>query len=332
MMGVLKSLAVRSITALSVIVGTAPASYAKEPVKKEPVKQATTVQPLQAQGSRVIMDLPKAFVPAPRFVGFIDEKRQISFVIADFPAEAMAKMADGFNASKLQERGFLDPREGTLARTDTYIYRRFAQTSPNGLMQKFILVFGNGDATGMVSANVPTPLLSSGAVTEREIETMLVSARLATQKLSLPIVATLGDTASLKLALTYGQTQIWTVDGKSGASDVMSPSIILAASATYEPVAKPAQLAAAALTATAGHRNIALIGVPVSVTLGPHNGIELTATADAEKSDEPRALYQFLMPQADGGYIRFIGIAPRADKDLWFVAFRRSVKTIKLKD
>jgi hypothetical protein len=232
----------------------------------------------------------------------------------------------------LAERGFLDPREGTLARTDRYLYRRFAQTSPNGLVQKFILVFANDETTSMVSGNVPTPLLSSGIITERDIEVMLVSARLASAKSELPLVATLGDTSSLKPALTYGQTQIWTVDGKHGEQGALSPAIIIAASASYDTAAKPQQIAAAGLSGLAGHQNISLIGNAKPLKIGVHDGIELTATAEAAKTGEPRALYQFLIPQASGGYVRLIGIAPMADKDLWFVSFRRSVASLKLKD
>jgi hypothetical protein len=311
---------------------------AKEPPKvgaqtaKEPKRADAGVRPLQAAGSRVVMDLPAVFQTAPRFVGFFDEKREISFLVSDLPAEAFSKMADGFTPALLRERGFLDPREGTLERKDRYIFRRFAQTSPNGLVQKFVLVFGDDTATGMVSGNVPTTLLSSGALTVRDIEVMLTSARLVEKTVELPLVATLGDTASLKSALIYGQTQIWTVDGKHGEGVELSPAIVVAVSATYEATVKPKQYAAAALSSLAGHKNVALMGDAKLLKIGAHSGIELTASAEATKSGEPRALYQFLIPQSSGGHVRFIGIAPLADKDLWFVSFRRSVASLKLKE
>ncbi len=323
---------------VAAFLGAPCGALAKDPPKSAEksagkiTQSGSALQPLQAAGSRVVMDLPKAFRTAPRFVGFYDEKREISFVISDMPAEAFDKMREGFTPESLKERGFLDPREGILARGDRYLYRRFAQTSPKGLMQKFVMIFATAGATGMVSGNVPTPLLSSGAVTEREIETFLASARLVSTKAELPPVATLVDSASLKRSLTYGQTQIWTVDGKQGEQGSLSPSIIIAASMSYDAVAKPAQIAVAGVSSLAGHRNIALEGSPAVKTIGPHKGIELTATAEADKTAEPRALYQFLIPQASGGYVRFIGIAPRADKDLWFVSFRQSIKSLKLKD
>jgi hypothetical protein len=329
-----------AVVLMGSVIGSA---YVVDAAAKEPTKAVgtaaaergsatATARPMQAAGSRVVMDLPGVFQSAPRFVGFFDEKRQISFVISDLPAEAFAKMADGFTPALLKERGFLDPREGTLERKDRHLYRRFAQTSPNGLVQKFVLIFANDEATGMVSANVPTPLLSSGAISERDIEVMLTSARLVGAKTELPLVATLGDTASLKQALTYGQTQIWTVDGARGELGMESPAIIIAASVSYDAVTKPRQVAAAALSSLAGHQNIRLIGDAKPLKLGAHSGIELTATADAAKSGERRALYQFLIPQASGGYVRFIGIAPFADKDLWLISFRRSVASLKLKD
>jgi hypothetical protein len=337
-MAVAKFLKVAAAAWLLAVPALPDRAIAKEPSKaaKGSPSGATAAdaktKPMQAAGSRVVMDLPSVFQSAPRFVGFFDEKRQISFVISDLPAEAFAKMAEGFTTALLKERGFLDPRDGTLERTDRYVYRRFAQTSPNGLVQKFVLVFTDDTATGMISGNVPTTLLSSGALTERDIEAMLASARLVEKKLELPLLATLGDTASLKPALTYGQTQIWTVDGKHGEGVELSPAIIIAASATYDATAKPQQYAAAALGSLAGHKNIALIGDAKPMKIGAHSGIELTASAEGAKSGQPRALYQFLIPQASGGYVRFIGIAPLADKDLWFVSFRRSVASLKLKD
>jgi hypothetical protein len=288
--------------------------------------------PMQAIGSRVMMDLSPSFSSAPRFVGFFDEGRQISFVISDMPAEAYPKMAQSFTPALLAERGFLDPRAGQLERSDAHTYIRAAQKSPGGLIQKFMMIFADAANTAMIAANVPTSLLDSGAVKERDIETMLVSARLATTKKEMPPIATLGDTGSLKIALTYGQTMMWTVDGKSGAAAMSSPSIVLAASINYDKVENPMQTAIAGLNGLASHRNIAFIGKPQVSIIGPHKGVEISATAESDPSGERRGIFQFLIPQETGGYVRFIGIAPLAEKDLWFVTFRQSIKTMRLRE
>jgi hypothetical protein len=289
-------------------------------------------QPMQAIGSRAVMDLPKSFSSAQRFVGFFDEERQMSFVISDMPAEAYAKMAQTFTPALLAERGFLDPRAGKLERTDAHTYIRAAQKSPAGLTQKFMLIFADASNTVMIAANIPTPLLDTGAVTERDIETILASARLAATKKELPPIASLGDTGSLKLALTYGQTMMWTLDGKTGSAAMSSPSIVIGASTNYDKVENPMQTAVAGINALAGHRNIAFIGKPQVATIGPHKGVEISATAESDPSGERRSLYQFLVPQETGGYVRFIGIAPLAGQDLWFVTFRQSIKTMRLRE
>jgi hypothetical protein len=303
--------------------------------KTKPAAKAATpdqLVPMQALGSRVLMDLPKSFSPAPRFVGFFDQGRQMSFVVSDFPSEAYPKLTASFTPALLAERGFLDPRAGQLGRSDAHTYIRAAQKSPAGLMQKFMLIFADATNTVMIAANVPTPLLDSGTVKARDIESMLISARLATTKKEMPPLASLGDTGSLKLALTYGKTMMWTVDGRHGEAGMSSPSIVIAASTNYEQVENATQLAVAGLNTLAGHRKIGFIGKPQVATIGTHKGVELSATAEADPSGEGRAVFQFLIPQETGGFVRFIGIAPLAEKDLWFVTFRRSIKTMRLRE
>jgi hypothetical protein len=302
-----------------------PKAAAKAAAPEQPV-------PMQALGSRVLMDLPKSFSPAPRFVGFFDQERQMSFVVSDFPSDAYPKLTASFTPALLAERGFLDSRLGKLERTDAHTYIRAAQKSPAGLTQKFMLIFADATNTVMIAANVPTPLLDSGAVKERDIETMLVSARLAASKKEMPPIASLSDTGSLKSALIYGQTMMWTVDGKTGSGAMSSPSIIVAASINYDIVANPMQTAVAGINALASHRNIAFIGKPQASTIGPHKGVEISATAESESTGDRRGVFQFLIPLETGGYVRFIGIAPLAEKDLWFVTFRQSIKTMRLRE
>jgi hypothetical protein len=321
---------------IATLLAVLPLSTSASAAGKPKAATKTTVPeqsiPMQATGSRVMMDLPKSFSSAPRFVGFFDEGRQISFVISDMPADAYAKMAQSFTPALLAERGFLDPRPGKLERSDAHTYIRAAQKSPGGLTQKFLLIFADSTNTAMIAANVPTPLLDSGAVKERDIETMLVSARLAATKKEMASIVSLADPGSLKIALTYGQTMMWTVDGKSGSTGMSSPSIIIAASTNYDKVESPVHTAVAGINALAGHRNITFIGKPQVTTIGPHNGVEISATAESDPSGERRGLFQFLIPQETGGYVRFIGIAPLVETDLWFVTFRQSIKTMRLRE
>lgn len=315
---------------IAVLLFSPMATAAGKPKPQPKATSDTALRALQVLGGRVMMDLPPSFAATDRFVGYYDTSRQISFVSAEMPPEAYESMVAGFNADALSKRGFLDPKTATLARADRHIYLRAAQSTPAGLYQKFLLVFAAPDATVTISGNVPTPMLSSSAVTEADIERMLVSARLAPTKSDLKQLVTLADTASLKPALVYGQTQIWTEDGKSGSAGATSPSIIVAASTNYDVVDNAVQLSTSALAALSGQRNIAFKGNAKRAKLGPHTGVELTASADDATSAQPRFLYQFLLPQASGGYVRLIGIAPYGDRDLWLIAFRRAVASMRV--
>jgi hypothetical protein len=286
-------------------------------------------KPSQAPGSKVIVDIPPTFEAAERFVGFWDDSRRVSIVIADMPVVAYDDIAKGFTPDKLAARGFKDYREGKLDRSDTYMYRRAVQDSAEGPHEKFILVFKSADATSILTINVPKPILDKGEVKAEEFEAILQSARPANATVPMRQVASISDPAPLKLAMSFGQTQIWTIDGKSGEPGSISPAIMLSASVNFDEVDKPVEMAANALRTLAGHSNIQL-GKPKTFEVPGNIGVEFTATATDAKTNEPRSLYQLFVAPKDGGFVRLIGIAPRAQQDEWFVIFRRTAKTLKL--
>jgi hypothetical protein len=333
----LRPLSVATFATLAIYMLFAAMAPAAADKKKKPVPPAAAVQnsPLrsqQAQGSRVVLDLAPSFEPAPRFVGFWDEGRNISVVMSDMPAAAYDQLAQGFTPEALIKRGFLDPRAGSLKRDGDYVYFRAAQTSPAGLMQKYLLAIRAPDATALVSINVPTTSLTRGDVSDAEFEAILQSARIVAVAPPIDEIVSISDPGPLKLALTYGQTRIYTVDGKSGAPGSTAPSLLITTSMNYDSVEKPAAVAAAALTSLAGYKTMAIIGDPRVVTVAGYAAVEAMAKGEAETSGDVHAVYQVLIPQTTGGYVRLLGIAPLAEQDQWFFQFRKSAATLKIRD
>jgi hypothetical protein len=305
---------------------------AKEPPTQPERSLDAVARGAQAPGSKIAVDLSPSFVAADRFVGFWDDTRKISIVITDMPVGAYDQVSASMTPELMETRGFKGARAAMLGRVGPYIYRRATQSTPGGLVEKFILVFAAADGTALVAINVPTSLFDTGAVSDREFETVLASARFGGAAPPVEALASLADPGPLKLALTSGQTRIWTVDGKSGSAGATCPAIVLTVSTTFDAVEKPAQLAAAALMQLAGHKAIAIKGNPTVRTVAGRPAVELWAASEDEKTGEPRALYQVLIPLNSGGYVRFVGIAPAAERDQWFFQFRKSADTLSVNE
>lgn len=290
-----------------------------------------TVKAMQAPGSKVQMDLAPQFEAAERFVGFVDDTRDISIVTSDMPAVAYDQMSTGMTPEAMTAKGFKGARTEKLDRPDPYIHLRAVQAAPDGLdHEKFILIFKDAEATSLVSINVPKVRFDKGEVSAAEIASILASARRATADIApLKPVATIADPAPLKLALSYGLTQLWTLDGKSGQEGASSPAIIIAGSFNREPVSNMTKLSADGLTGLAGYTDVRL-GKTEKLIVDGSPAIEGTAIGRDSKSGEERALYQVIVAPENASYVRFIGIAPKKDQDEWFVLFRRAVKSMKL--
>lgn len=283
----------------------------------------------QAHNSRVVVDLPAGFEPAPLFSGFINERLGVSYVILESPREAYDEIIAGFTPQELAKRGITDPEPGSLARSGDYVYMQARQASPAGTYAKFFAVFRTEDQAILISANVPVDALRAGTVTAAGIEQVLASAKTVSRTAERELYR-LDYLGQFKQAGTLiGTSKVYTRDGRIGAIREGQPHAVfmVAPSLDTRPVKEPHDFATRLLTSLTGYRDIKF-DAPAEVSVDGHTSIAIEAQGADSETGTPVDILQVLLPAPGGGYFRLLGIAPRSEALL--PEFRRMAQSFKL--
>lgn len=285
--------------------------------------------PRQAHNSRVVLDLPAGFEPAPLFSGFINERLGVSYVILESPREAYEEIVAGFTPRELAKRGITGPERGSLTRTGDHVYMRARQVSPAGTYAKFFVVFRTGDQSILITANVPIDALRTGTVTAAGIEQVLASAATASRT-AVRELYRLDYLGQFKQAGTLiGTSKVYTRDGRIGPVREGQPHavFVVAPSLDTRPIEEPHDFATRLLTSLTGYRDIKF-DTPAEVSVDGHTSIAIEAQAADAETGTPVDILQVLLPAPGGGYFRLLGIAPRSEALI--PEFRRMAQGFKL--
>lgn len=290
-------------------------------------------RPQQAPNSRVVIDLPEDYVPAPRFAGFQNDATGVSFVILEAPAKAFDEMKDGFTADNLAKKGIVDVTRGELARTDTHVFMRARQPSPAGVYAKFILLFKGGGQTVLVSVNAPEAAIKDGRVKVADIEAALASTSTATAQTRRELYR-IGYAGPFKQAGTpTGTTTVFTLDGKLTPAekdkDKARAALIIAPSLDKRPVPDAASAAKNLIGTLAGYKELKVTNER-DVKISGLQGVSLDATARDADSGETVVLRQVLLVGGGGGYYRMIAIAPEKDAERLMPEFSKMMESFTL--
>jgi hypothetical protein len=295
--------------------------------------RTASAERLRAAGSRISMDLPKGFMTADRFTGFINETLSASFVVAEMPAEAYAKMVSSLTPEALATRGFRAAKLGRLTRAETHTYVLAEQTEPNTgmVVQKFLLLLSTPDQTILISGNLP----KAGAkqLTPQAMEKALVSARIEAAPAPQSDLVAMSYLGSFKpVSTVVGQTRLFARDGAPiGTPEIRNhPIVILAPSLDRQPVPNPEAKAGMALLQTASLTAIDVIET-AEVTIDGLKGIALTAKAKDKDSAAPQQVYQVFLPLPAGGFVRFLAITPEAEAAALLPEFKAMAASIQAK-
>ncbi|MDX2289371.1 MAG: hypothetical protein NW217_11195 [Hyphomicrobiaceae bacterium] len=265
----------------------------------------------QAPNSRVVLDLPADYKPAPLFSGFQNEQQGTSIVVLEAPAQAYEEIARGFNAEALATRGITATASGQLARPDRHVYMRARQSSSTGDYAKFFVLFATSDQTVMVTVNVPDDALRMGTVKVADIEAVLSSARTVATT-AVRELYRLGYLGPFKEAGTLvGTSKVYTLDGnlQSDAGQVPRATFLVAPSLDKRPILEPERTATRLLSTLSGYEALQL-GSPTRLTVDGLEGIRIEGTARLAGTGHPVHLMQVLLVGRGGGYFRLLGFAP----------------------
>lgn len=292
-----------------------------------------TAEVMQAQNSRVAIDMPTGFEPAKQFSGFQNDALQASFVIIDMPDVAFDQIKAGMTPQAMATKGVQNARAGSLARPEPYVYFTGEQASPLGPVAKFILVFRDSGVTALITANIAKDALSAGTLTQEAVEAALVSARVVEAPGAAKPLFTLGDLGKLKDAGSFaGTARAYTLDGKldPGGKAPGRTLFLVAPSLDNRPVGDKKAFAAKALESFAGASGIKVTSTK-EVTIGGLKGIASRATAKADGQDGvPLGIYHVVLFKPDGGYFRMVGQTSEIKKETTLAEFERLAATFKL--
>jgi hypothetical protein len=294
--------------------------------------QRLSAEVMQAQNSRVAVDVPEGFEAAKQLAGFQNEALQASFVIIDMPEAAFDQIKAGITPQAMAAKGVQNAQLGTLARAEPYVYFTGEQASPVGMVGKFILVFREGGVTAFITANVPKEALASGTITPAVVEAALVSARVVDAPGAAKPLFTLGDLGKFKDAGPFaGTARAYTLDGKldPGGKAPGRTLFLVAPSIDNQAVGDPKAFAAKAIQSFAGATKIKVIANK-DVTIGGLKGIASRATATASGDEGvPLGIYHVVLFKPEGGYFRMVGQTSEIKKDAMLAEFERLAATFQ---
>jgi hypothetical protein len=286
---------------------------------------------LQAQNSRVTLDVPAKFVPSKLFAGFQNDALQTSFVIIDMPAAAFDQLRAGLTAEGLATRGVVNAKPGKLKRTDDYVYWTGEQMSPIGIIAKFILGFRDTQTTA-ITGNVPKAMIVNGKLKSAVIEAILASAALAPTAAASKPLFSLGDLGRFKDAGVFaGTARMYTSDGVAdpGTKAPGRAVFIVAPSLDLRPIPDVREFARSAMSQAGAATDITLTWTD-DVAIGGLQGVASKATAKTTESPAlPLALYQVVLLRPDGGYFRMVGRTSEIDPTETMAMFERMARSFK---
>jgi len=286
----------------------------------------------QAPGSRIALAVDETFVPSDRFAGFVHEASGASFVLIDLPLvafEQFGKLGNAAERLKAEGVGAIS-RHLLPSRGGDYIYFRGEQTTPVRDYAKYILIFREAGATGMVTANIPVALLSSGAVTEARIETILASATIrpataeAKPLFSMSYSGPFEEDLSL-LGTTKGYRLGAAAMANGGKGREPQPLFLVAPSLAGVPVTDLGEFARRAFDAIEQFRDKQLLETSRAKIDGL-DAVEAIGRGTDGGTGRPTLLFQVIVAGKKGGYFRLLGLAPEDARGEFLPEFRKMAR------
>ena len=290
---------------------------------------AAAEEPLFPAGSRIGLVPPAGFVLSGRFQGFMREDARSSIMLTEMPADVFPEFETvtpaAFAAQGMNHVGTC--RIPGLAVPQ--VCHRLTQDTAVGPYRKWFLVLGHTGFTAQVVVNVPDEAIRSGAMAEADIEAALATIALVGDpaedpRSALPFALDEGPELSFQGVLSGSAAVFVGPAGDSGRQ----PTLVAASSLDRidpESAVEYARFAFAKI-ATVEARVVTRTAV---IEVAGMVGVELQGEGRDSESQEALYLYQALILQADGGYFRVVGIAPKASQDLYESEFRRAAHSLR---
>jgi hypothetical protein len=286
---------------------------------------AAVAEPAFVPGGRIGLEPPSGFVPSNRFGGFEHPRSGATIVVTELPRDAWGRMRGSMTETALKAQSITVEKRETVTVDGSDALLLHGKQEAGGLKaDKWILVVGYPTVTGLVTYQVsemavdPTP--------PEQVRKALLSTvfrppvSIAEQVSDLPFTIGVLDGFRVDRVLP-GNTAIIV---EEGAQVDTGPQPMFVASAAAEGGPPAALRDEFARRAIAGFGLVSDVEIEASapVELGGDPGNELTARAVDRRTGESVALVQWIRFR-DEGYLRYLGMAPLAERDRLLALYRR---------
>lgn len=304
------------------------ASIAQRPSQDQTDTRSSLIQPQYVRFSSAGVKLvqPQGFDDAENFHGFQQSSTQSSIMVLKIPGP-FSETTRGFTAAQLQTRG-ITLRSQEPVSIDGYsgILLNVTQTAYGTEFAKWILVFGDADATRMVTATFPQ---SRAATLASPLKATVLSTRIDdTLTLTAEADTTFACLTSAKLKLTsrMGKALLYTQDGTIPAKSPVAPLFIAAPSLAPVPPPNQRQFAVQRLFQTE-HTKISSATDKREITIDGLNGYEILAEGEDFDSGTPLRIYQVILYD-DKSYILMQGIVGATIADQYLPEFKSMARSL----
>jgi hypothetical protein len=262
---------------------------------------------------------PAGMTPSKGFAGF-EHRSGASIIIVEMPVEAYPQIVSGFTPERLRQTGFVANGESeplAVAGGEGRMFRG-SQKAHGLTYAKWVAIVKAPAGVGLVTVQVPEGAAAEvpSAAIEAALRTIAFRSpgSLDDQIAALPYAV--GDMAGFRpMRVVAGSSLLLTNGPKDVGTDSTQALVVIASSMGQATVAKGQESAFAqrAFGTLASLKDIQVTDENRSMN-GSQVVVRLRGSAKDTKSERPMGLTQTVVFN-DRGYLRVIGIAPRADGD-----------------
>lgn len=294
-----------------------------------PSQAQASGEAIAVPGSRVSLVPPEDFYLSDLFSGFFNDATSASIVVTELPAAAYAQIAGGLKPGvKANGMSFTEREEVAVGGQPGFILRG-TQELQGATWDKWILVFGTQDYTGMVTISSPQAVAfgNDNAVAVLN-STVLLSNEDYDPRADLGYVFSETERFELHSILQGNTALLKSKQGDGALFTITTPPNLICEQMEQT---KEGEIAVAEqLLQSIQAISLSSVEAPAAVSIDGMSGIEHLAGGLYKDSNEEVTVYQSVV-FGDCRYYRFVGLAPRAQGDSYRDDFRRMAESFARK-
>ncbi len=275
-----------------------------------------------------------AYMPAepplgstPRVRHAQQEATNASVLLTRLPAP-YAEVVSGFTEQNLAAR-MIDLQSKKDIRIDGQdaLLLNFKQRAYGGWFQKWAVVFGDAEATSMVTATFPDQHAETLTAELRKSLLSVVAIEMKAAALPFQVTVAAG-LVRVQSAAGMGKMAIYTKNGKIPNESPSDPLMVVGLSMGDIPIEDQKKFAIKRIYQTA-HTDIETISSLKQVEIDGLPGHEIVAQATDEDSATELVAYQVILYPPQGGYVLMQGLAGETVGDEYLAKFRKMANSYK---